>query len=28
MIDKRRGQIITYSFGYRSGHEGRCVRDV
>ena len=28
MIDKRRGRIITYSFGYRAGHEGRCMRDV
>ena len=28
MIDKRRGEIITYSFGYRAGHQGRCVRLV
>jgi len=28
MIDKRRSQIITYSFGYRAFHEGRCTRLV
>ena len=28
MIDKHRGQIITYSFGYRISHEGHCTRIV
>src|ERR1700722_13648654 len=28
MIDKRRGEIITYSFGYRAAHQGRCTRLV
>jgi len=28
MIDKRRSNIITYSFGYRASHEGRCTRIV
>jgi hypothetical protein len=28
MIDKHRGTITTYSFGYRSTHEGKCTRLV
>jgi len=28
MIDKRRGEIIIYSFGYRAAYEGRCTRLV
>jgi hypothetical protein len=28
IIDKRRSSIMTYSFGYRAAHNGRCTRLV
>ena len=28
LIDKHRGEILTYSFGYRIGHDGHCTRIV